>query len=141
MAETSLPVKYLFKIVLETDGAPVMARNGPQGTRMLIAVKGGRFEGPDLNGEVIAPGGDWVTQRPDGSIKLDVRLTLHTHDDAVILMTYNGVGIFEGGGLKARSAPLFESGDERYAWLNNVQAVGLGSLVGTEVIYEVYALE
>ena len=117
-----------------------MMPGAPQGTRMLVGVKGGKFEGPKLNGTVIAPGGDWVTQRADGSIKLDVRATLKTHDDAMILVTYNGIGVVVDGELKARCAPIFETGDERYAWLNNIQAVGLGGLDGTDVVYDVYEL-
>jgi hypothetical protein len=140
MPESSLPVRHLYKVTLETDGAPTMIANGPQGSRMLIPVLGGTFEGDVLSGTVVAPGGDWVTQRADGSIKLDVRMTLKTHDDAIILVTYNGVGVFEDGTLKARSAPLFETGDERYAWLNKVQAVGYGTLDGVNVVYDVYAL-
>ena len=133
MSETSLPVRHLFKITLTTEGAPTMLTGAPQGTRMLIGVGGGKFEGERLRGEAVAPGGDWVTQRQDGSIKLDVRLTLLTDDGAAILVTYNGIGTFDDGNLKARSAPLFETGDERYTWLNNVQGVGIGGLSGTDV--------
>ena len=140
MAESSLPVRHLYKITLETAGLPIMLPGAPHGTRMLVDVKGGKFEGPKLNGTVVAPGGDWVTQRPDGSIKLDVRLTLQTHDDAMILVTYNGIGIVVDGQLKARCAPVFETGDERYAWLNNIQAVGIGGLDGTDVVYDIYEL-
>ncbi len=140
MAESSLPVRHLYKITLETGGVPVMMPGAPQGTRMLVGVKGGKFEGPKLNGTVVAPGGDWVTQRADGSIKLDVRLTLQTHDGAMILVTYNGIGVVVDGELKARCAPVFETGDERYAWLNNIQAVGLGGLDGTNVVYDIYEL-
>jgi len=140
VAETSLPVRHLYKITLETMGAPVMLPAGPQGTRMVVGIKGGHFEGERLNGKVVAPGGDWVTQRADGSIKLDVRAILQTDDDANILVTYNGVGVVVEGQLKARCAPLFETGDERYAWLNNIQAVGIGGLDGTAVVYDIYEL-
>ena len=32
------------------------------------------------------------------------------------------------------------TGDERYAWLNNVQAIGIGTVGPTGPTYEVYAL-
>ena len=140
MSQTSLPVRHLFEITLETDGAPVVLPGGPQGTRMLVGVAAGRFKGERMQGSVVPPSGDWVTQRSDGSIKLDVRLSLATDDGASILLTYNGIGIFADGNLKARSAPLFETGDERYAWLNTVQAVGIGRLSGSDVVYDVYEL-
>ena len=69
-----------------------------------------------MKGTVKGPGGDWVTSRPDGSALLDVRLLLETDDGAVILMQYKG--ILTEGGARLRTAPLFETGDERYAWLN-----------------------
>ena len=72
----------------------------------------------------------------------DVRLTLHTHDGAVILMTCNGIGFrSETGESVIRTAPLFETGDTRYTWLNRVQAVGIGQLRDrSTVTYDVYAL-
>jgi len=85
----------------------------------------GAFEGQKLRGTIAdAPSGDWVYSRPDGSIKLDVRVTLLPVDGAAILMTYSGIGVPKDGAMSLRTAPQFETGDERYGWLNNVQAVG-----------------
>jgi hypothetical protein len=87
---------------------------------------------------VKGPGGDWVLARPDGSLLLDVRLVLETDDGAAIYMTYRGVA--KDGAAWIRTAPQFETGDERYAWLNSVQAVATGQSGGTSVTYEVYQL-
>ncbi len=38
------------------------------------------------------------------------------------------------------TAPRFDTGDERYGWLNKIQAVANGSLDGTTLTYEVYEL-
>lgn len=141
MPETSLPVEHLFTITATTL-APQTIANGPQGTRAIVAVNGGRFEGPKLKGKVAdAGGGDYLTVRADGSFKLDVRVVLLTDDGATILMTYNGVASRTDAGLALRTAPLFETGDERYAWLNRVQAVSIGSSGQGSVTYEVYALQ
>ncbi len=35
---------------------------------------------------------------------------------------------------------MFETGDERYAWLNDIQAVGVGKTVPGGVEYDVYQL-
>lgn len=101
----------------------------PDGTRGIRNVTGGRFEGPRLKGTIEVPTGDWATLRADGSFMIDVRGTLRTDDGALILLTYNGIGIRpEGGGETSLwTAPLFETGDARCAWLNRVQAVGIGS--------------
>ena len=143
MTDTTLAVEFLCRIDADTVSIPPQFVNGgPQGTRMIASVAGGTFDGPKMKGTVPAgAAGDWVTIRPDGSFRLDVRLTLVTEDGAVILCTYNGIGQTDAAGSTVlRTAPTFETGDERYAWLNHVQAVGFGSVDGAGVHYDVYAL-
>jgi len=140
MPESSLPVEHLFTM-RATLGTRVSVGNGPAGTRVIVQVTGGAFEGPRMKGTFVGTGGDWVTVRPDGSMKLDVRLTLQTSDGAAIYMSYSGIGIRHGDGNALRTAPLFETGDERYAWLNTIQAVATGSSGGDYVTYDVYALK
>jgi hypothetical protein len=135
-----LPVEHLFTITANIGGASFI-ENGPQGTRVIVAVTGGSFEGPKLKGTIISNSGcDWVTRRADGSLRLDVRLTLQTADGAAIYMAYNGIGKPQDGGNVLRTAPLFETGDDRYAWLNSVQAIGVGTSGQGSVTYDVYAL-
>lgn len=132
--------EYLGALRVDT-GARTVVENGPQGTRTIVEVTGGRFEGPRLKASVQPPAGDWITNRADGTYKLDVRITLRTDDGALILVTYNGVGQTTAAGASLRMAPLFETGDPRYAWLTRLQAVGVGERVGTAVRYDVYALK
>lgn len=137
----SLPVEFLFTMTANVS-PPTVIHGGPQGSRFIVSVPGGTFEGPKLKGTIVPhSGGDWVTLRPDGSMKLDVRLTLQTEDGAFILVTYNGIGARSAdGSTKVYSTPLFETGAEQYAWLNTVQAVGIGSTGPNGVTYEVYAI-
>ena len=136
--DSTLPVEHLFDLHLDGEIASLIPEC-PAGTRATVQVHGGTFRGPRLNGTVVGPGADWATVRADGSIRIDVRLLLRTDDGADIYMTYTGVGLDMGAQL--RTAPLFETGDERYAWLNKVQAVGTGSSAdGSVVDYQVYAL-
>jgi len=113
---------------------PSMIPGGPAGTRVTVQVDGGTFTGPKLSGTVIGPSADWAVARADGSIKLDVRVLLRTDEGADVYMSYSGIGL--DGGARLRTAPTFETGDERYAWLNSVQAVGKGRLDGTDLRYE-----
>src|SRR5262249_45798828 len=109
---------------------------GPFGQRVLFGSAGGSFEGPRLRGEVLGGGGDWALFRPDGALTLDVRLTLRTHDGALLHMTYGGRLIIPpdlrdeaaDGAKRAgidpsryyfRTNPLFETGSRDYAWLND----------------------
>src|SRR5216684_928785 len=122
-------------------GTRTVLENGPQGTRTVVQVVGGRFEGPRVKASVQTPAGDWITNRADGSYRLDVRLTLKTDDGGLILVTYNGIGRTTDAGASLRCAPLFETGDSRYVWLTRLQAVGVGERVGTTVSYDIYALK
>ena len=122
-------------------GTRTVIDGGPQGTRTVVELVGGRFDGPRLKASLQPPAADWVTNRADGSLKLDVRFTLKTDDGALILVTYNGIGQPTKAGVSLRSAPLFETGDARYLWLTRLQAFGIGERVGTALTYDIYALK
>jgi hypothetical protein len=132
--------EYLGRLRAETGGRTVV-ENAPQGTRTIVPIVSGRFEGPRVKASVQMPSGDWITNRADGSYKLDVRLTLKTDDGAFILVTYNGIGHTTEKGASLRAAPLFETGDPRYSWLTGLQAVAVGERVGTTVSYDIYAIK
>jgi hypothetical protein len=140
MTRSQVDVEHILTFTAET-GRPSMVNGAPQGSRGILGVTGGTFEGPRLRGRVVPPGGDWFTIRSNGGLKLDVRLLLVTDDEANILVTYSGVAIpREGGGMDIRIAPLFEAPEGPYTWLNDLQAIGFGELIEGGVRYEVYAL-
>jgi len=133
-------LEYLGSMQVQT-GTRTVIENGPQGTRTVVQIVSGRFEGPRLKAAVQIPSGDWITNRADGSYRLDVRMTLKTDDGALILLTYNGIGQTTADGASLRAAPLFETGDQRYTWLTRLQTIAVGRRVGTDVKYDVYALK
>jgi hypothetical protein len=142
MAQSVPPPGFEYLGTLRAEiGSRTVVENGPQGTRTIVEVVSGRFEGPRLKAAVQLPAGDWITNRTDGSYRLDVRLTLKTDDGALILVTYNGIGQTTPTGASLRTAPLFETGDPRYVWLTRLQTVGVGERTGTTVKYDVYALK
>jgi Protein of unknown function (DUF3237) len=78
-----------------------------------------------------AAAADWVTVGPDGMGTLDIRETIRTDDGAAIFVQYLGKLDLSKGmqfPMTVYVAPRFETGDERYAWLNRIQAVGKGTL-------------
>lgn len=73
----------------------------------------------------------WWTVGPDGTGSLEVRAVIETDDDALVLLTYQGRRDFsQGGDPPTYAAPRFETGDQRYGWLNKVQAVSKGTQRG-----------
>ena len=102
---------------------------GPRGTRLTFPIIGGSFEGDRLRGKVLPGGGDWVLERPDGVLELDLRITLETDDGVLIHMTFEGI---RDDGAKGapyfRTLPRFETADTKYAFLNRLLAVGTGEI-------------
>ncbi|HVV38366.1 MAG TPA: DUF3237 domain-containing protein [Acidimicrobiales bacterium] len=141
---TQLPVLHLFTFEAKVNSPPPQVIAAPNGMRVVVAVGEGTIRGARINGTV-APGsgGDFAVFRPDGSLRLDVRLVIVTDDEHRIYMTYNGVGLPDGeGNLALKTAPTFEAPDGPYAWMNNVQAIGVGtsSPATGDLRYEVYEL-
>lgn len=133
---TSLPVEHLFRMSLVIDGHH-MITNGPEGTKVVAPIASGDVDGPRLRGTIVPhSGADWLSIGPAGEMRIDVRATIATDDGAHILMTYRGV-LVDG---VTRAAPLFETGDDRYRWLNTIQAIGIGTANAGAVVYEIYAL-
>jgi hypothetical protein len=82
---------------------------------------------------------DWLQVSPEGYGTLDVKVTLETPDGALIHATYSGRLQFDTGLVYA--APLFHAGDDRYTWLNRIQAVSKGTFEDPQtLVYEIYEL-
>src|ERR1051326_2462493 len=140
VSANELTTTFLLDLQVKLDH-PLVMGDGPFGRRVLFRSAGGSFEGPDVRGKVFPGAGDWALFRPDGSMTLDVRLTLCTHDDALIHLTYGGRLIIPHGlsddladpvkrvGIEPsryyfRTSPVFETGSKRYNWLNDIVCVG-----------------
>jgi hypothetical protein len=122
---------------------PVIIGVTPAGTRAIVPVREAVFEGERFRGKAHGTtGADWVTVAADNTATIDVRMLVETHDGAFVYVWYRGRSDFsEGpGGAPIYVAPLFETGDARYAWLNRVQAVAKSELVANSLVYEMYEL-
>jgi len=107
-------------------GATEHVGETPHGTMSIFPVTGGSFEGVRLRGKVLAGGGDWVNARADGTLELDLRVTLETEDGALIYMTFTGVR--DDTTRYFRTLPRFETAAPQYAFLNRLLAVGIGEI-------------
>lgn len=62
--------------------------NSKYGTRRVIPITGGTFEGSKIKGVVLPGGEDWQLVRPDGDTELNARYLLKT-DDGVVIQVIN----------------------------------------------------
>jgi Protein of unknown function (DUF3237) len=93
--------EFTFTAVLN-DAVPV--GEGPFGNRRIREVLSGEVTGERIRGTVGSGGADWVLVGPDGHGRLDVRLTIHTHDGAHIYVQYFGVIEYTEAALAATGA-------------------------------------
>jgi hypothetical protein len=151
----SLPYKHLLTLSLDVNSAAtVTVGRTVGGQRKIAPITGGTFTGDRLNGSVAPGGADWVVLRDDGTLLIDVRLTLLTDDGAVIYLSYEGrfmgasdamAKLAQGATLQPESYSLvtvakFECGDDRYSWLNDIIAVGLGQQTGFNPTYTIFEI-
>lgn len=148
-----IELRPLFTLSAQV-AAPQVTPDGPYGQRRFIPVTGGSFEGPRLRGRVLPGGSDCQLIRPDGVAELDVRVTLETHDGAVILM--RGIGLRHGppevmqriargeavphSAYYFRESMIFEAPAGGLDWLNRVVAVATGERLADQVRLTVFEL-
>ena len=150
MHNLELRTEFLAEVRVDLHPREVIGA-GPFGTRLIYMVQGGSFEGPKLRGAVLS-GGDWFLMLANGAGELDVRATLRTDDGAFIYIAYRGVLVaspevwdrfrareeVDPDLYYFRTAPRFETGDERYAWLNTAVCLGVGAVRPEGVRYRIY---
>lgn len=159
----SLSGKFLceVRIFLEED-SPITVGQSPWRNRRISNIVGGQFDGPQLKGDVVPSGADWSELGLDGDgnalIALDVRSAWQTGDGATIYVTYGGRFVIPGEHMEIfadpsridaldpsnyyfRTNPVFETSDDRYAWLNSIIAVGLGKRTREGVAYRIYQID
>lgn len=152
--------QFLCEVSIELDAAaPLALGPSPWRNRRVSDIVGGRFAGPRLSGAVRRSGADWSEggRAADGGIAtaLDVRSLWETEDGALIYVNYGGRLVVPAGAVEDfrnaqtvetlepdayyfRICPLFETGAERYAWLNEIVAVGMGRRTRSGVVYRIF---
>lgn len=137
-----------------TVAAPQKLGNVPHGTRTIVPISSGSFEGPRLRGKVLPGGGDWTLLRTDGVLELDLRLTLETDDGALIQMSSFGLRhgppevlaalargeVVDPSSYYFRTTPRFETAHPKYAFLNRLLAVSTGNRRAEGPIYTVFEI-
>ena len=134
----SEPTLVHFATMVATLGESFMVKGGPAGTRLIAEVDKVEVTGDKITASMVGKSAaDWLTMGPDRTYGLlDVRLTLKTDDDEIIYVEYGGrIDLTTG---TAMSAPTFQTGAEKYDWMNRIQAVGVGKNNDGVLTYELY---
>jgi hypothetical protein len=115
---------------------------GPYGHRQYYEMKSGLVQGHRLTGKLLGSGSDWMLVGVDGFMRMDVRVQIQTDDGAIICAHYFGPAEVNQklrdsfvaftptafSDQSIRSHWMLETGDPRYAWVNQTVFVGEGRL-------------
>jgi hypothetical protein len=153
-----LPDPRLRKIYrLEATLAPPLELGDTaQGRRRIVPLAGGRFSGPEINGELL-PGGsaDWQMLLADGTAIGDIRYTLRTdrgellyvksrsvrHGSAEVLARLGRGEDVDAREYTFRTSTQIETAATDLDWLNKGVFIGVGGRQAAGVIYETYLVE
>src|SRR5580658_8443063 len=127
---TAPELEFIFAAQATVDPPQELGAVG-KGTRRIVPITGGTFEGPLLRGKLLPGGADWQILRGDGVAELEARYTLQTDDGALIYVRNLALRHGPAEVLAAlaagrsvdpssyyfRGATFFETGAARYAWL------------------------
>jgi len=111
---------------LVTLGAAITPGKTGRGSRNIIPITGGTFEGPGIRGTILPGGWDWQLQRADGCGEVEADYFLKT-DDGVVINILNRGAICPpapGKPFVVRTHPVFEAPIGKYDWLNKSAFIG-----------------
>ena len=135
---TEIKTEFLFTIALDVH--VIILGATPYGVRRVAQVRAGTFEGPKLNGTVLTGGGGSILRRDD-VMEIDMGLALETDDKQHIHMSWKGLRhgprdvidrLNRGENVDPdsyyfRTTPYFDTGSEKYAWLNRICSIATGA--------------
>jgi hypothetical protein len=150
----TLSSKPLFELAQELV-VPDEVTDSPLGAVRYVNIASGTFTGRRLKGKVV-PGGSYsVRLRADSTAEIEARTTLMARGGHVIFMQYRGLlhaepPIFmrlRAGDSSVKPtaytycvSATFETGSEKYAWLNRILAAGTGLRTANGVTYQLHEL-
>src|SRR2546421_11875810 len=136
-----------------TVAQPLDLGDSAEGHRRIVALTGGTFTGPELNGTLL-PGAsaDWQIVLPDGTALGDIRYTLQTdggdllyvksrglrHGSADVLARLGHGEEVEAGEDPFRTSTEIEAAAPQLDWLNKGIFIGVAGQRPAGVVYETY---
>ena len=120
-------LELLYRSVVKL-GQTIEVGETARGTRRIIPIVGGTFEGPEMKGEILPMGWDWQLDRADGCTEIIADYFLRT-DDGVVINVVNSGALCRPGEdgtppPPVRTSPVFEAPLGKYEWLSQGGYIG-----------------
>ena len=156
MDDPTLPppaLEHLCNLAVEV-GVPVDAGESPLGQRRLVPILGGTVRGR-LAGRVLAGGADFQLIHGGTQARLEARYMLELEDGARVFVQNNALRVAraEVTAQILRGEPVdpkevyfrgqvsLETGDRRWAWLNERQFLCVGQRLPAQVLMSFYVVQ
>jgi hypothetical protein len=144
-------LELVFRLDAEL-GEPIDIGDTPGGRRRIIALTGGRAEGPALRADLLPTSADWQVVRTTGTAVADLRYVLRTDAGALLYVQASGLrhgppevlaALAAGADVDPktytfRTTVTIETADAELAWLNDGVFVAVGGRRPHGVSYDVY---
>jgi len=132
-------LEFAFEVKAEVAD-PTVVGQMPNGTRRIVNILGGTFEGPKVKGKVLPGGADWQIIREDGFTEVDARYTLQTdtghliyvsnigmrHAPPDVMKRLNAGETVDPSLIYFRAVPKFETAAPDLQWLTRSIFVATG---------------
>lgn len=132
-------LEFAFEVRAQVADPKVLGEL-PNGTRRIVEILGGTFEGPGMKGALLAGGADWQLIEADGLTRVDARYLLETDEGHTIYVSNIGIrhappGVIErlNSGHRVdqsqiyfRAVPTFEVAAPELQWLMRSVFVATG---------------
>ena len=155
MKPTEPTLTFAFEMHATLGPATEIGKLANGMVRRIIPVTGGTFQGPAIQGTVLAGGADWQVVTPDGIAVLDARYTLQTDQGHFIYVSNKGIRRGKPEVLKRlaageevdpreyymRTVPELEASAPELDWVRRSLFVGSGSRLKDTVIIAFYKVD
>lgn len=146
-------LSFAFEVLVEVAD-PTVVGLLPNGTRRIVDILGGSFEGPDVKGRVVPGGADWQIIREDGFTDIDARYTLETDSGDLIYVSNVGIRhappdvitrlnageVVDQSQIYFRAIPKFETSAPELEWLMKSIFVATGERYPNGVVIRFWRL-
>jgi hypothetical protein len=144
-------LEFAFELKIQVSPLPEVGKTA-KGTRKIISITGGSFEGPQIKGTIVPGGYDWQLIRNDGVIEIEARYVLQTTEGAMITIVNTGLRhapedvmrrLVAGEDVDPslyyfRCIPIFETNEQKHDWLTKNIFIANGIRKPTLVIIQVW---
>jgi hypothetical protein len=155
MKPTPPTLSFAFEMHAALGPATEVGKMANGMVRRIIPVTGGTFEGPGIQGTVLAGGADWQIMTPDGIAVLDARYTLQTNAGHFIYISNKGIRHGKSEVLKRiaageevdpseyymRTVPELEASAPELDWVRRSLFVCSGARLKDTVIIAFYKVD